>query len=240
MALAVVGGFIVLIGELIKIVRRRRGEDEAIAFVRQTTDEVIREVRVDEADFEAQALKLVEDAVVSEGHSDWIDNELVAGMVQTKVNDVVAAESPMRLEAEAAIQDWLPRIPRRAIRLVNRLRFSISVAAANHLFDVGVTGAQVGKWALLSERWQMLAWDIALEPDLLGSLEDLTDDEDAFGEKLKEFPPEAIPDSEELRRFLLSGEKLGEFALQLVHLEPDPNSIDSDPAVSPRRGVDRA
>jgi hypothetical protein len=65
-------------------------------------------------------------------------------------------------------------LPRDVKRLVNRIRFSIYLAATAGLLNPsndGITPEQLGKWAVLSERWPEFAYAIGVAPDELSSIE---------------------------------------------------------------------
>ena len=84
-------------------------------------------------------------------------------LVRERALVFLADESDLRQRAEAPIRDYLLPLPRHAKRMLNQLRFALSVAVIRQL--VGGDGAEIepehlGRWIVLRERWPRLARQI--------------------------------------------------------------------------------
>ncbi|MDH3752309.1 MAG: KAP family NTPase [Acidimicrobiia bacterium] len=148
------------------------------------------------------------------------------GVIRRAIADVaaelVAVDSPARREAEAVVTGHITPLPRSAKRLVNRLRFLLHVAQRNGLLEAGeVSPSDIGKWAVLNDRWPALAWAISLEPSRLGELESLASvDDDSFGQTIASLVTRIDSTSAALREFFVVEPQLGAVAEHLVRLRP--------------------
>jgi hypothetical protein len=143
-----------------------------------------------------------------------------------------AADEATRIRAEAVILDLLPALPRTAKRLLNRLYFLLVVAYNRNLIARGrVTAEQLGKWAVLLDRWPEAGKAIVRNPALAGKLEAAAGRKDRFQSLCAKYTPPLATDLSSLRRFFQTGHKLAAAALYLAYLDADVTSqAPADPA----------
>jgi KAP-like P-loop domain-containing protein len=133
-----------------------------------------------------------------------------------------AADEETRKSAEEVILELLPKLPRTAKRLLNRLYFLLVVAYNRNLIVRGcVTAQQLGKWAVLLDRWPEAGKAIVRNPALAGKLENAAGREDRFQDLCAEYTPPLAGDLNSLRKFFQSEHKLAAAALYLAYLDAD-------------------
>lgn len=133
-----------------------------------------------------------------------------------------AADEETRKNAEAVILDLLPALPRTAKRLLNRLYFLLVVAYNRNLIARGrVSAEQLGKWAVLLDRWPEAGKAIIRNPPLAGELEEAAGQESRFQSLCAEYQPPLARDLSSLRKFSQTGHKLAAAALYLAYLDAD-------------------
>jgi hypothetical protein len=147
-----------------------------------------------------------------------------------------AADEKTRSSAEKAILELLPQVPRTAKRLLNRLYFLLVVAYNRNLLTLGrVSAEQLGKWAVLLDRWPEAGRAITKNLQLAQSLEDAAGQKDEFASLCSAYTPPLASDPGPLRGFFQADPKLGAVACYLVYLDADveiPSASDA-PAIEP-------
>jgi KAP family P-loop domain len=99
-------------------------------------------------------------------------------LIRQRLQHLIGNDESMRRGAEAAIIDLLPALPRSSKRLINRLRFILVVAHARELLAPdSLSPADLGKWAVLQERWPEITSAIVDRPSLMGDLETAAQDD---------------------------------------------------------------
>jgi hypothetical protein len=132
-----------------------------------------------------------------------------------------ADQSAPRRTAEAEILKFLPTVPRRAKRMLNRLRVLLVVAEGRSMIGEGtpeLSGHHLGRWIVLNERWPDLARSVGSEQKRLQALEQ-AEDAAALRDALADVDPQT-PVSAELLRFMKGTPNLAPVLNRLVHLEP--------------------
>jgi hypothetical protein len=143
-----------------------------------------------------------------------------AGRVHRRLQLHAAADEKTRGSAERAILALLPPVPRTAKRLLNRLYFLLVVAYNRNLITLGrVSAEQLGKWAVLLDRWPEAGRAIIKNPQLAQSLEDAAEQEEAFANLCSAYTPPLASDLESLRAFFQSDPRLAAAAYYLVYLD---------------------
>lgn len=143
------------------------------------------------------------------------DPSLLENLVLEATAEFIAVDSQARRQAEREVVAHLTPLPRSAKRLVNRLRFILHVSQRKGLLQSCLAPEEVGKWAVLVERWPSLSWSITLNPELLASMETAAATNGDLSELVSD-ESVSIPD---LKEFLLAGEtRLGEAVEALVYL----------------------
>lgn len=133
-------------------------------------------------------------------------------------------DGPEHLQrAFEAVRAGVPPFPRDSKRLLNRIRFLLSLGMQRELIGDDLQVEHVGKWALLTERWPGLVIRIANEPDELLALESAEDD-DAFEKQLERVAP-GYTASPDLREFFRSPPSLAPICRQLVTMRGDDAEI---------------
>jgi hypothetical protein len=147
-----------------------------------------------------------------------------------------AADEKTRSSAEKAILALLPPVPRTAKRLLNRLYFLLVVAYNRNLLSLGrVSPEQLGKWAVLLDRWPEAGRVIIKNPQLVQSLEDAAEDQDVFASLCSAPTPPLASHPGPLRDFFQTDPQLGAVAYNLVYLDADvaPPAPSGTPATAP-------
>jgi len=131
-----------------------------------------------------------------------------------------ATDEATRKSAEEVILGLLPALPRTAKRLLNRLYFLLVVAYNRDLIaQAHVTAQQLGKWAVLLDRWPEAGKAIVKNPDLAGKLEDAAGRADRFRSLCAKYTPPLATDLNSLRKFFQTEHKLASAALYLAYLD---------------------
>jgi hypothetical protein len=154
-----------------------------------------------------------------------------------------ADDEKTRSSAEKVILQLLPPLPRTAKRLLNRLYFLLVVAYNRDLIAHDrVSAEQLGKWAVLLDRWPEAGKAIIKNPSLAQALEDVAGQEGKFARLCSGYTPQLASDLVPLRGFFQTDHKLASAACRLVYLDADvkapaPSSIPAiePPAVPPAR-----
>jgi hypothetical protein len=141
-------------------------------------------------------------------------------VVRQRLQHHYADESKFRQDAEGVILDFRPPVPRRAKRMLNRLRVLLVVAVGRRMMDgtPALNGHHLGRWIVLNERWPELAHSVSSQPERLQALEQahnaatLRDALAGIGDQ--------TPVSAELVRFMRGAPNLAPVLHRLVHLEP--------------------
>ena len=151
-----------------------------------------------------------------------------------------AADEETRKSAEKVILDLLPALPRTAKRLLNRLYFLLVVAYNRNLIARGrVTAEQLGKWAVLLDRWPEAGKAIVKNPALAGKLEDAAGQEDRFQSLCAEYKPPLASDPGSLQKFFQTEHKLAAATLYLTYLDADVTPrASAAPANGPTAGAE--
>ena len=166
-----------------------------------------------------------------------------AEQVHQRLQLHAAADEKTRVSAERAILALLPPVPRTAKRLLNRLYFLLVVAYNRNLITLGrVSAEQLGKWAVLLDRWPEAGRAIIKNPQLAKSLEDKAKQEDEFASLCSAYTPPLASDLASLRAFFQSDPKLAAAACYLVYLDanvefPAPSGA---PVTGPAAGAEPA
>jgi hypothetical protein len=131
-------------------------------------------------------------------------------------------ESALFEEAQAEALKYTRPRPRNAKRLLNELRLILSLCAARELFRDGrLTGAHVGKWVVLRERWPALARLIAANPELMQAVEATGTGTSTVAQR--SIAPKAWVDADtELKALLEAEPKLADAIHRLVHFTDAP------------------
>jgi hypothetical protein len=147
-----------------------------------------------------------------------------------------ADDDETRSSAEKAILALLPPVPRTAKRLLNRLYFLLVVAYNRNLLTLGrVSPEQLGKWAVLLDRWPEAGRAIIKNPQLVQSLEDAAEDQDVFASLCSAPTPPLASHPGPLRDFFQTDPELGAVACNLVYLDAEvkPPAPSGTPAIAP-------
>ena len=167
----------------------------------------------------------------------WQDAEplVSADQVHRQLELHAAADEKTRSSAEKAILALLPPVPRTAKRLLNRLYFLLVVAYNRDLLTPGpVSAEQLGKWAVLLDRWPEAARAITKSPQLVQSLEEAAVQQDGFATLCSKYAPPLARDLAPLRDFFQADPKLAPAAYHLVYLDAEePPAPSSSPAIAP-------
>jgi KAP family P-loop domain len=142
-------------------------------------------------------------------------------LVREEFSFVVADDSDLRREAEMEIINYLPALPRSAKRIINRLRLFILIAVERNMFNGAVSPREIGKWALLCERWPDLADVLSLKPKSIDDLESKAKSkagEDSFRQHVRNLAPNYAEDAE-LQKFCAGGARLSGVMEKLIHFE---------------------
>ncbi len=134
-------------------------------------------------------------------------------------------DEKIRSRAEKVILnllDLMPPLPRMVKRLLNRLYFLLVVAYKRNLISSGkVSPEQLGKWAVLLDRWPEATRAITENPGLVGELERAARQEDVFAQACAQCTLPLASDLDDLRKFFRTEHRLAEAAYHLVYLDAD-------------------
>jgi hypothetical protein len=136
---------------------------------RREIDQQIRsEIAAGERDFSRV------EASIKKSNSSWRNDPLVEGLLRERLQRYLEDESELQREAEDEVMRHLEPLPRHAKRLLNRLRLLLFVAHERKMFGgkPPLSPRQIGKWAVLCERWPELAQAICTDPGIMVRLED--------------------------------------------------------------------
>lgn len=140
--------------------------------------------------------------------------------IRDRLGRWAAQDEELRHRAESEIMALLPSLSRTAKRLLNRLYFLLVVCYSRDLLGQGkVTPEQIGKWAVLLDRWPEAARAIVRDPALVRRLEASADDAVTFDRLCTDHQPALAGELPPLRDFSHATPKLAEAAKSLVHLE---------------------
>ena len=124
--------------------------------------------------------------------------------------------------ANKVILELLPPLPRTAKRLLNRLYFLLVVAYNRDLITRNrVSAEQLGKWAVLLDRWPEAGKAIIKNPQLVQALEDAAKWKVDFASLCSAHTPPLASDPASLRDFFQTDHKLASAAYHLVYLDAD-------------------
>ena len=124
--------------------------------------------------------------------------------------------------AKKVILELLPPLPRTAKRLLNRLYFLLVVAYNRDLITRNrVSAEQLGKWAVLLDRWPEAGKAIVKNPQLVQALEDAAKRKVDFASLCSAHTPPLASDPASLRDFFQTDHKLASAAYHLVYLDAD-------------------
>ena len=200
------------------------------------------ESAIDRADLEAKVVTQigVETAKYQERRY-WrhVQQLTSAQEVQRRMQLRAAADEKTRSSAEKVILELLPPLPRTAKRLLNRLYFLLVVAYNRNLVaHQRVSAEQLGKWAVLLDRWPEAGKAIIKNPDLVRTLEDAAKGEDEFATICSARTPPLAADPAPLRNFFQTDPELAAAAYYLVYLDADVqlSPASSTPAIRPTAG----
>jgi hypothetical protein len=211
---------------------RRRRIEQLRAEVNGLVDNVISDVLSDpaapqrsDAQVAVVSARVAEETAAKYGSErtlrharDLISDEELLRRLQLRA----AVDETTRKSAEEVILDLLPALPRTAKRLLNRLYFLLVVAYNRNLITRNrVTAEQLGKWAVLLDRWPEAGKAIVRNPVLAGKLEDAAGREDRFRALCVKYKPPLATDLNSLRKFFQTENKLGAAALCLAYLDAD-------------------
>jgi KAP family P-loop domain len=240
--LATAGAFIIAIpGTVTALGYRQRQIEQRRAEVDGLVDNVISDVLSDPAapkDSDAQ-VALVSSRVAQEMADrdrpqpglwpDWtlrhVEDLMSHEELLRRLQLRAAADEATRKSAEEVILGLLPALPRTAKRLLNRLYFLLVVAYNRNLIARAcVTAQQLGKWAVLLDRWPEAGKAIVRNPDLAGKLEDAAGKADRFRALCAKYTPPLATDLNSLRKFFQTEHKLATAARYLAYLDADVTS----------------
>jgi hypothetical protein len=136
-------------------------------------------------------------------------------------------DGPEYLErAYDAVRDHVRPLPRDTKRLLNRMRFLLSLAIQRDLLrtDSALDVDHLAKWALLTERWPNLVAAVVVEPGRLGEFEAATNDAETLAASVAKVAP-GVRVGGDLQRLLASSPPLASVCKHLVQMrEPsDPS-----------------
>ena len=141
-------------------------------------------------------------------------------LIKERVQRYLENESEIQQEAEQEVMQFLPRLPRHAKRLLNRLRLLLFIAHERRMFGplTGVLPAHMAKWAVLMERWPEFAELVWTKPSTMRAAESSSGDDVRWGETVKLLAAWLVDDAD-FREFCKSNLEIGPVMEQLVAFE---------------------
>jgi hypothetical protein len=244
LALSAVSIMAILAISYVQVRRRRQREDlrrEVFSLVENVISEVLTQPDAPASgeDLEAEVMSRL--APLTAGYDRrryWEAAKVLVSpeQVRRRLQLRAVADEKTRSSAEKAILALLPPVPRTAKRLLNRLYFLLVVAYNRNLLTLGrVSAEQLGKWAVLLDRWPEAGRAITKNPQLAQSLEDKAGQQDQFAELCSAYAPPLANDAGPLRDFFRADPKIGAVVYYLIYLDADveiPSASDA-PAIEP-------
>jgi hypothetical protein len=202
--------------------------DEVDRLVDNITSQVVaqRGFTADGAELETEVLsrlqQATEPAFTSRRYWGRVSTLISPDEVRRRLQLRATNDEQIRARAEKVILDLLPPLPRMAKRLLNRLYFLLVVAYNRNLISSGaVSPEQLGKWAVLLDRWPEAGRAIVKNPGLTGDLEAAAGQEDVFASLCTAINPPLASDLAGLRALFRTSPELGPVAYRLVYLDAD-------------------
>lgn len=157
-----------------------------------------------------------------------LNEEQIVRLVEQRKQKLLVDPEYIPEEVSSLIVEYLQPLPRNAKRLLNQFRVNLLIAQETNLLssDPKVTGKQIGKWLVLTERWPQLGRSLSAAPEKMKILEEQSTNDappksdppqqDPFTESVKLLAPPYLGD-EDLRRFVRSAPALAIVASRLVY-----------------------
>jgi KAP-like P-loop domain-containing protein len=141
-------------------------------------------------------------------------------LIEQRLIKHTADDSHLREQAEGAIEELLPPLPRSAKRMFNHLRVLLIVAVGREMLGGSpeLTGAHLGRWVVLGQRWPEVGRAVRREPSLVAKLEEAARSSDL--DQLLAARGLPVGDHEALDEFLKRQPPLGALAERLVYMRP--------------------
>jgi hypothetical protein len=199
------------------------------------------------ADAEQEVHRQLNEKVAST-YASWRDRRRAKSLISPKevqrrlrLHLQAEADEEIRSQAEKVILELQTPLPRVAKRLLNRLSFLVVVAQSRNMIGDGlVTPQQLGKWVVLQDQWPRAMRAITKDPQLVGKLEDVADQRDAFTTKCMGFTPPLAPDIEKLRKVFSAEPQIRKVAEHLVYLGANLKPPNTDLGPSTHEPADTA
>jgi hypothetical protein len=196
--------------------RDARARATARALTTQVDEELKKKAR--EGDAGSVAAVSTADVAAQVTASSLEDREL-AQLIEQRKQRLLVDKKTLSAELRYLVEHWHP-LPRDVKRGLNRFYMTYLVAYNRGLLKAGVTGMQLAKWLVLSERWPQLGRALAAWPQRMQDLEAHAHTpgdavSDRFPDLIRALAP-LYADDHALRSFVGSNPKLAAVLPSLV------------------------